>query len=78
MGMTGQLRLFDSKVDPVPGPNNRLEGQPRGSANLGADYKLRSLAIGMGASVNYTPAYDLRDSDIQSSTMGVNKVRWSA
>jgi iron complex outermembrane receptor protein len=68
------VSFFDSNVEQVPGPNNRLEGQPRGTANVGADYKLRGLPISMGASVNYTPAYDLQLSGIQSSSVGAKVV----
>jgi iron complex outermembrane receptor protein len=68
------VSVFDSIVEKVTGPNNRLEGQPRGTANLGADYKLRSLPISLGASVNITPGYDLQLSDIQSSSVGAKIV----
>lgn len=68
------LSLFDSKVDQVPGPNNRLEGQPKGTANIGADYKLRNLPISFGGTINITPGYDLQISDIQSSSMGTKVV----
>ena len=68
------VSFFDSSVDQVPGPNNRLEGQPKGTANIGADYKFRGLPLSVGASVNYTPAYDLQLSDIQSTTMGAKVV----
>ena len=68
------LSLFDSKVDQVPGPNNRLEGQPKGTANIGADYKLRNLPISFGGTVNITPGYDLQISDNQSSSMGTKVV----
>lgn len=68
------VSFFDSSVEKVPGPNNRLEGQPKGTANLGADYKMRSLPISLGASVNITPGYDLQLSDIQSSTVGTKVV----
>ncbi len=68
------VSFFDSTVEQVPGPNNRLEGQPKGTANIGADYKLRGLPISLGASINYTPEYDLQLSDIQSSTTGARVV----
>ncbi len=68
------LSVFDSKVDQVPGPNNRLEGQPRGTANIGADYKLRNLPISFGGTINITPGYDLQISDNQSSSMGTKVV----
>jgi len=72
--LRANLSVFDSKVDQVPGPNNRLEGQPKGTANFGADYKLRGLPLSLGASVNITPAYQLRLSDISSSSVGTKVV----
>ena len=69
IALHANVSFFDSNVDQVMGPNNRLEGQPRGTANIGADYRFRGLPLSAGASVNYTPAYDLQLSDIQSSTM---------
>lgn len=41
---------------------------------MGADYKFRSLPISMGASVNYTPAYDLQLSDMQSNSVSAKAV----
>jgi outer membrane receptor for ferrienterochelin and colicins len=74
VSLRGNVSFFDSKVDKVPGPNNRLEGQPQGTANLGMDYRLRGLPISMGLGMNYTPAYDLQLSDIQSSSVGAKVV----
>ncbi len=74
LAVRANVSVFDSAVEKVPGPNNRLEGQPRGTANLGADYKLRSLPVSLGASVNITPGYDLQLSDIQSSSVGAKVV----
>lgn len=68
------LSFFNSAVDNVPGPNNRLEGQPAGTANFGADYKLRSLPISLGASINITPGYETQLSDLQSVSMGAKVV----
>ena len=56
VNIRSNLSLFHSAVDDIPGPNNRLDQQPRYTANLGADYKLRSLPLSLGASLNYTPA----------------------
>ena len=70
VSVRANVSVFDSVVDPVPGPNNRLEGQPKGTANFGADYKLRTLPLSLGASINYTPAYDLQVSDIQRTYVG--------
>jgi iron complex outermembrane receptor protein len=68
------LSFFHSSVDQVTGPNNRLEGQPAGTANIGADYRLRSLPISFGGSVNVTPGYETRLSDIQTVTVGAKVV----
>jgi outer membrane receptor for ferrienterochelin and colicins len=49
------LALFDSQVDGIPGPNNRLEQQPRGTLNLGADY-LWPGGVRSGFNWGYVPA----------------------
>jgi len=56
VNIRSNLSLFHSSVDGIPGPNNKLDQQPRYTANLGADYKLRGLPLSLGASLNYTPA----------------------
>ena len=42
-----------SRVDNVPGPDNRLEGQTPVTANLGADYRLPGSGLTFGGSLNY-------------------------
>ncbi|MGI9133478.1 MAG: TonB-dependent receptor plug domain-containing protein, partial [Rhodoferax sp.] len=74
LALRANLSVFDSLVDQVPGPNNRLEGQPGGTANLGADYRMRGWPISLGGSVNYTPSYATRLSDIQSVSVGAKVV----
>jgi outer membrane receptor for ferrienterochelin and colicins len=54
------LSLFRSRVQGIPGPNNRLAEQPGGTLNLGADYRLRSLPLTLGGNLNYTPGYEIR------------------
>jgi iron complex outermembrane receptor protein len=44
-------------VDGVPGPNNRIDQQPDGSANLGADYAVRGWPLKISGNLNYTPGY---------------------
>jgi iron complex outermembrane receptor protein len=68
------LSFFDSTVEQVAGPNNRLEGQPTGTANVGADYRLRSVPISLGASVNFTPGYATQLSALQSVSVGAKVV----
>lgn len=57
--------LFRSRVDGVNGPDNRLDQQPDGTANLGADYKLPGWPLTVGGSLNWTPGYATRLSDTQ-------------
>jgi outer membrane receptor for ferrienterochelin and colicins len=52
--------VFRSRVDAVPGPDNRIAEQPGGTLNLGADYRLRGLPLTLGGSVNHTPGYRTR------------------
>lgn len=56
VNIRSNLSVFTSRVDGIPGPNNRLDAQPKGTANLGADYRLRTLPLTLGASLNWTPA----------------------
>lgn len=53
---------FWSRVDGVPGPDNRLDQQPRQTANLGLDYRMKDLPLSMGASYNWTPAIRVQSS----------------
>ncbi len=67
-----ELRLngsaYRSRVAQVPGPDNRLDAQPDRIANLGADYRLRSLPLSIGGSLNLTPGYRTQQSDTQATT----------
>ena len=63
INVRSNLSLFHSAVDGIPGPNNKLDQQPRYTANLGADYRLRAVPLTLGASLNYTPTTLLQQSD---------------
>ena len=52
--------IFRSRVDAVPGPDNRLAEQPGGTVNLGADHRFRGLPLTVGGNVNHTPGYRTR------------------
>jgi outer membrane receptor for ferrienterochelin and colicins len=52
--------IFRSRVDAVPGPNNRLAEQPGGTLNVGADHRFRGLPLTVGSNVNHTPGYRTR------------------
>jgi outer membrane receptor for ferrienterochelin and colicins len=62
--------LFRSRVDRVPGPDNRLDQQPSYTANLGADYRLPGLPLSVGGNLNWTPGYSTRLSDVQTAVQG--------
>ncbi|MDO8067422.1 TonB-dependent siderophore receptor [Janthinobacterium sp. SUN206] len=51
-----------SAVDAVPGPYNRLDGQPPWSANLGADYQLASRPLTVGGNLHYQAGGPSRES----------------
>ena len=55
--LRANLSLYRSSVDGVPGPNNRIDQQPDGTANLGADYAVRGSPLKLSANLNYTPGY---------------------
>ena len=67
LNVRSNLSLFHSRVDGIPGPNNTLDQQPRGTANLGADYRLKSLPVSLGASFNYTPATTIQQTLMQQN-----------
>ena len=62
--------LFRSRVKSVPGPDNRLDEQPDGTANLGADYRVPGWPVTLGGNLNFTPSYTTRISDIQTAYQG--------
>ncbi len=45
---------FWSSVDDIPGPNNHLDAQPKQTANLGMDYRIKALPLTLGANLNWT------------------------
>ena len=60
LDLRANMSLFRSRVQGIPGPDNRLAEQPGGTLNLGADYRLRGLPLTLGGNINYTPGYDTR------------------
>ena len=68
------LSLFSSRVKQVPGPDNRLDQQPSMTANLGADYRVRSIPLTVGGNLNWNPDYDTRRSEQQWAYQGTKRV----
>jgi iron complex outermembrane receptor protein len=68
------VSFFNSRVDGVPGPDNRLDRQPDMTANLGADYRMRSWPLTVGGNLNLNPAYSTRVSAEQVAWIGSKRV----
>jgi outer membrane receptor for ferrienterochelin and colicins len=62
--LRANLALFDSKVEDIRGPNNRIDAQPRGTFNLGADYRFPDSAWAIGANWSYTPDTVIQQTEI--------------
>jgi iron complex outermembrane receptor protein len=65
---------FWSKVDGVPGPNNRLDQQPTHTGNVGADYRLPGLPLTLGGNLNWTPAFSVRQTESQAYYQGLKRI----
>ncbi len=74
INLRANLSLMWSRVDQVPGPDNRLEGQPPWTANLGVDWPVRGLPLTLGASFNYTPGFRVQEIDDRFSRAGAKPV----
>lgn len=74
VNVRSNLSLFHSRVDRIPGPHNTLDQQPRGTANLGFDYRLRSLPLTLGGNLNYTPAYQIQQTELQLTELDKKRV----
>jgi iron complex outermembrane receptor protein len=68
--LRNNLSVFHSRVEQVPGPDNRLDEQPRATANLGADYRFRGTPLTLGGSLNLTPGYHTQVSELQQREAG--------
>ncbi|MFO1263896.1 MAG: TonB-dependent receptor [Rhodoferax sp.] len=57
LNLRASLNVYQSRVDALPGPNNRLDGQQPWSSTLGADYRLSGVPVTMGGTLAFTPGY---------------------
>jgi outer membrane receptor protein involved in Fe transport len=62
-----------SALDAVPGPDNRIDGQPAWTGNLGADYAHPSGVLDAGGTLSYRGRYASRQSAVQASTGDVKR-----
>ncbi len=74
LSLRANASLMWSRVDRVAGPDNRLEGQPRYTLNLGADLPLRGSPLTIGGNWNYTPAFQVQQIDDQRYRQGAKNV----
>lgn len=65
---------FWSSVDEVPGPDNRIEQQPRATGNIGFDYRPAGLPLMLGGSLNWTPAFTVQQTATQTYSQGIKRV----
>ena len=68
------VSVYGSRVGGVPGPYNRIDQQPRATANVGADYRFRDLPLTMGGNFNWVPPYTVQDTAVQSQGYDLARV----
>ena len=66
LNLRSSLNLYQSSVDALPGPNNRLVGQQPWSGNVGFDYRFTGMPLNTGATLAFTPGYTTQQSDTLS------------
>jgi iron complex outermembrane receptor protein len=66
LNLRGSLNVYQSNVEALPGPNNRLDGQQPWSGNVGFDYRFAGMPLSMGGSLAFTPGYTTQQSLTQS------------
>jgi iron complex outermembrane receptor protein len=72
--LRNNLSFYRSRVLSIMGPDNRLDQQPSMTANLGADYRLKSAPLTIGGNLNYNPGYNTRLSAEQLTTISQKRV----
>lgn len=72
--LRNNLSFYRSRVLSIMGPDNRLDQQPAMTANVGGDYRMRSLPFTIGGNVSYNPGYTTRTSDVQWLTVSQKRV----
>ena len=58
LNLRASLNLYRSRVEALPGPDNRLDGQQPWSATLGFDQRITGLPLTLGGSLSLNPGYD--------------------
>ena len=58
LNLRASVNLYRSRVEALPGPDNRLDGQQPWSATLGFDQRIAGVPLTVGGSLSLNPAYD--------------------
>ncbi len=67
------LSVYNSKVNNIPGPNNRLEQQAPALMNLGADYTIPGMPLQIGGNLNVTTGGEVRTANNQTVYSSVRR-----
>jgi iron complex outermembrane receptor protein len=60
LNLRSGLSFYRSKVQALPGPDNRLDGQQPWTASFGFDQRINGLPLTVGGNLGLNPAYDTR------------------
>ena len=60
LNLRASVNLYRSRVEALPGPDNRLDGQQPWSATLGFDQRITGLPLTVGGSMSLSPGYETR------------------
>lgn len=76
LNLRGSVNFYQSSVEALPGPDNRLDGQQPWSGNFGFDYRMSvmgGMPVVLGGSLAFTPGYTTRQT--LSQTLDTSRVR---
>jgi iron complex outermembrane receptor protein len=73
LNLRGSVNFYQSTVEALPGPNNRLDGQQPWSGNFGFDYRVSGMPLMLGGNLAFTPGYTTQQS--LSQTLDVSRSR---
>lgn len=58
LNLRASLNLYRSRVDALPGPDNRLDGQQPWTSTFGFDQRINGLPLTIGGNLTLNPSYD--------------------
>ncbi|WP_085317168.1 TonB-dependent receptor plug domain-containing protein [Derxia lacustris] len=70
VNLKASVSFYRSHVDGIPGPDNRLDQQPKAQGSLSADGKVAGLPLTLGSGVTWTPVTVVQTSPTQESRSG--------